>query len=261
MRTWSERSIKNLTGCHPDLQRVLNVALQISPVDFGVIDGLRTKAEQVKNVEAGASQTLDSRHLQGCAVDVIAAVTKGSDPWKFDLYIKISAAVKAAAAIEQVPVVWGGDWKSLKDGGHFELKKSAYPNGVEYTPGPSEVLDPGADSRETSSVHDGPDERLDGSGTEPAGLGLGAEDAADSGRDDEALDDAPAGTKGVKMPQVAGYEKFWQALLSGGMSTSVTMLVLWAVSSVSTTIAAPTPMPTKPHSAIGVSMTRFSPVS
>ena len=94
MRTWSERSIKNLTGCHPDLQRVLNVALQISPVDFGVIDGLRTKAEQVKNVEAGASQTLDSRHLQGCAVDVIAAVTKGSDPWKFDLYIKISAAVK-----------------------------------------------------------------------------------------------------------------------------------------------------------------------
>lgn len=135
MRTWSERSIKNLTGCHPDLQRVMNVALQISPVDFGVIDGLRTKAEQVKNVEAGASQTLDSRHLQGCAVDVIAAVTKGSDPWKFDLYIKISAAVKAAAAIEQVPVVWGGDWKSLKDGGHFELKKSAYPNGVEYTPG------------------------------------------------------------------------------------------------------------------------------
>jgi len=45
----------------------------------------------------------------------------------------------------------------------------------------------------------------------------------------------------VRMPQVAGYEKFWQALLSGGMSTSVTMLVLWAVSSVSTTIAAPTP--------------------
>jgi peptidoglycan L-alanyl-D-glutamate endopeptidase CwlK len=35
--------------------------------------------------------------------------------------------VKAAAVREGVPIVWGGDWKSLRDGPHFELERKAYP--------------------------------------------------------------------------------------------------------------------------------------
>ena len=122
----SNRSRKRLEGVHPDLVRVVERAIQITPVDFMVTEGLRSVTRQAELKRAGASQTMNSRHLSGKAVDVAAMI--GRDVrWDWPLYPKIADAFKQAALELGVPIVWGGDWISLKDGPHFELDRKAYP--------------------------------------------------------------------------------------------------------------------------------------
>jgi peptidoglycan LD-endopeptidase CwlK len=115
-----------LKGVHPDLVRVVERAIQLTPVDFRVTEGVRTVTRQRQLVAAGASQTMNSRHLSGKAVDVVALVA-GKVRWDWPLYPKIAAAFKQAALEEGVPIVWGGDWKTLRDGPHFELDRRTYP--------------------------------------------------------------------------------------------------------------------------------------
>jgi peptidoglycan L-alanyl-D-glutamate endopeptidase CwlK len=126
MRKWGARSLKNLTGIHPDLRRVMDRALQESPIDFTVIEGLRTLARQRQLVAKGASQTLNSRHLTGHAVDIMPLVN-GVLRWDWPLYHRIAPAVKLAAQTEGVPIEWGGGWRSFPDGPHWQLPWGEYP--------------------------------------------------------------------------------------------------------------------------------------
>ena len=127
MRKWSERSLRNLKGIHPDLRRVMDRALQESPLDFVVIEGLRTKERQKQLVDSGASKTMASRHITGHAVDIMPIDISGTPRFDWNLYRKIAPAIKNAAKVEQVPITWGGDWKSFPDGPHWELSSKAYP--------------------------------------------------------------------------------------------------------------------------------------
>lgn len=127
----SKRSRNNLKGVHPDLVRVVERALDITSVDFVVIEGMRTKERQVKLVAAGASRTMNSRHLTGHAVD-LAAFVDGQIRWDWPLYDKISYAMKEAADDLGVQISWGGDWK-WRDGPHYELRWSEYPIGKPIT--------------------------------------------------------------------------------------------------------------------------------
>lgn len=129
MRKFSARSIKNLEGIHPDLRRVIDRALQDSPLDFVVIEGLRTKERQKQLVASGASKTLNSRHITGHAVDLVPIGPNGKAAFDWPLYDRLGPAVKAAAQAEGVEIVWGGDWTSFKDGPHFELDRKVYPEG------------------------------------------------------------------------------------------------------------------------------------
>lgn len=126
-RKWSERSLNNLRGIHPDLRRVMDRALQISPLDFIVIEGLRTPERQRQLVASGASKTLNSRHLTGHAVDLLPIGYDGKAAFDWPLYHKLAPAVKQAANELGVRIVWGGDWKSFRDGPHFELDRAVYP--------------------------------------------------------------------------------------------------------------------------------------
>jgi len=128
MRKYSQRSLNNLKGIHPDLRRVIDRALQESPLDFVVIEGLRTRARQIELVESGASQTMNSRHLTGHAVDLLPIGPNGP-AFDWPLYDRLGPAVKAAADKEGVSLVWGGDWKSFRDGPHFELDRNRYHEG------------------------------------------------------------------------------------------------------------------------------------
>jgi peptidoglycan L-alanyl-D-glutamate endopeptidase CwlK len=129
MRAYSARSLKNLTGIHPDLRRVVDRALQDSPLDFVVIEGLRTKERQKQLVAQGASKTMNSRHLTGHAVDLVPIGPNGKAAFDWPLYDRLGTAVKEAAAKEGVALTWGGDWSSFRDGPHFELNRKVYPEG------------------------------------------------------------------------------------------------------------------------------------
>jgi peptidoglycan LD-endopeptidase CwlK len=126
-RKFSARSINNMNGIHPDLRRVLDRALKDSPLDFVVIEGLRTPERQKQLVATGASQTLNSRHITGHAVDLLPIGPNGKGAFDWPLYDRLGPAVKEAAAKEGVAIVWGGDWKKFKDGPHFELDRKVYP--------------------------------------------------------------------------------------------------------------------------------------
>ena len=123
---FSQRSENNLKGVNPDLVKIVRRALQLSPVDFGITEGLRTVERQRQLVAAGKSQTMNSRHISGHAVDVFAYPTSaGSWEWKY--YEQIATAFKQAEKELNIPVEWGGDWKTLKDGPHFQLPHAKYP--------------------------------------------------------------------------------------------------------------------------------------
>lgn len=120
------RSRARLAGVHPALVAVVEDAARLSPVPFIVTEGVRTPARQAALVKAGASRTLNSRHLTGHAVDVAARVD-GRIRWDWPLYARIAEAFKAAARAQGVALVWGGDWPRLRDGPHFELDRRAFP--------------------------------------------------------------------------------------------------------------------------------------
>lgn len=118
-----------LKGVHADLVRlVTEVAKSLAdgPMTFMVIEGLRTKDRQAALVKAGASQTQNSRHLTGHAVD-LGVLMDGKLSWDFKLYRQLAAIVKAKATSLGIPIIWGGDWKTLVDGPHFELDRKVYP--------------------------------------------------------------------------------------------------------------------------------------
>jgi len=122
----SQKSLDRLAGVHPELVACVKRAIELSTVDFAVLEGVRSKARQEQLVAAGASQTLNSRHIPGHAVDLGAWVDNQVD-WSWPLYHKIAAAMKEAAKELNVALVWGGDWRTFKDGPHFELDRRKYP--------------------------------------------------------------------------------------------------------------------------------------
>jgi len=120
------RSQARLKGVHPDLVKVVERAIQISDVDFTVLEGLRSIDRQRALVTAGASKTLNSRHLTGHAVD-LGAWVDDEVRWDWPLYHKIYIAMLAASIELQIPIEWGGNWTSFKDGPHYQLPWKEYP--------------------------------------------------------------------------------------------------------------------------------------
>lgn len=120
--TLSEKSLQRLQGVHPDLVKVVHRAIALTPIDFRVIEGLRTQERQKYLYAKGATRTLNSRHLTGHAVDLVPLVN-GQPSWNWDDYYPLSAAIKQAAQELGIAVEWGGDWTSFKDGPHWQLPR------------------------------------------------------------------------------------------------------------------------------------------
>lgn len=121
-----KRSQERLVGVHPDLVKVVERAITLTTVDFTVLEGLRTSERQAQLVKAGASQTMNSRHLTGHAVD-LGAWVGGQVRWDWPLYHKIAKAMKMAASDLEIAIEWGGDWQSFPDGPHWQLPWKEYP--------------------------------------------------------------------------------------------------------------------------------------
>jgi len=118
------KSLENLKGVHPDLQKVVHKAIFISESDFTVLEGLRSLERQKTLMAAGKSTTLHSRHITGHAVDIIPFPIS----WDWKDYPPIEKAMKKAAKDLGIDLEWGGDWKSFPDAPHWQLSHKAYPN-------------------------------------------------------------------------------------------------------------------------------------
>ena len=105
----STRSQEKLVGINSELKKVVCLAITYTKIDFGVIEGVRTVAQQKALVESGASQTMDSKHLKGRAVDLMAYVN-GRGCWELNVYDEIADAMKRAAIEIDVAVRWGAAW-------------------------------------------------------------------------------------------------------------------------------------------------------
>lgn len=105
----SQRSRNNLVGVRPELVSVVERAIQLTTVDFAVTEGLRTEAKQRELVAKGASQTMNSKHLTGHAVDLVAFIG-GRISWELNLYDEIAAAMRQAAIEHAVGLRWGAAW-------------------------------------------------------------------------------------------------------------------------------------------------------
>lgn len=134
MFKFSTKSEINLTlQVHPDLQRLFREVLK--HVDCSILDGMRTLDEQRRNVAAGLSQTMNSKHLPQAdglshAVDVAPYPQRWDDPkWKED-QLYFGGFVLGVASQMGIKLRWGGDWtgdndpeyNSFEDLDHFELR-------------------------------------------------------------------------------------------------------------------------------------------
>lgn len=135
----SEASRGKLAGVHPDLQRVVMRAIEISAVDFKVIEGVRTPERQRALYAQGRTKpgkkvtwTLKSNHFvnpktgKGHAVDLLVAPYDWAQGPQWQ---KMADAMFKAADQCGVKIRWGKDWdrdgipgeKGETDSPHFEL--------------------------------------------------------------------------------------------------------------------------------------------
>lgn len=120
-----KRSTDNLRGVHPDLVAVVRRALELSPVDFTVIEGLRTRERQAELFKQGHTRTMNSRHFIndktgfGHAVDIVPLPVDWNNPKPFHL---VANAMKEAAKELDVKITWGGDWRTFKDLPHYQIE-------------------------------------------------------------------------------------------------------------------------------------------
>ncbi|HFV9291649.1 TPA: M15 family metallopeptidase [Serratia fonticola] len=105
--SFSKRSEGNLVGVNSALVKVVRRALEITTVDFIVIEGVRTLERQKALKAAGASKTMDSRHLTGHAVDLLPV---GGDWNNYKCWLPVLDAMHQAGAELGVRLRFGVTW-------------------------------------------------------------------------------------------------------------------------------------------------------
>lgn len=147
----SARSLRAMAGIHGDLEAFVRHLIEVTPVDFVVLEGLRSVERQRELVASGASQTMNSRHITGHAVDLGAWV--GTVRWDMGLYYQICDSAIGVCREYGYAIRWGGAWtrldltkmsasdltakyatecrergkKAFIDAPHFELPATLYP--------------------------------------------------------------------------------------------------------------------------------------
>ncbi|MDX1344065.1 MAG: M15 family metallopeptidase [Reinekea sp.] len=104
-----KKSLQELRGVDDSLVAVVKRAIELTTVDFSVHDGLRTLEEQKELVKKGASTTLNSKHIDGLAVDLVPYIN-GKLRWEWVPIYQIAEAVRFAAQELDVSLRWGGNW-------------------------------------------------------------------------------------------------------------------------------------------------------
>ncbi len=127
---FGRRSVERLSTCDERLVRVAHRALLLSPFDFSVIIGHRTRDAQMAAITSGRSKLKwpQSRHnaKPALAMDLAPWPLDWSNAMRFHV---LAGVVFAAAGFEKVKLRWGGDWdgdwsaadQNFHDLPHYEL--------------------------------------------------------------------------------------------------------------------------------------------
>ena len=128
MYSFSKKSLEKVNNpkLHPRLRELLIEAIATSPIDFTVIETVRTVEQQKINVAKGVSKTMRSRHIPSTnksglceAVDIAPYPINWQNIGRFKT---LAGHIKATAKKMNISITWGGDWTSFKDYPHYELK-------------------------------------------------------------------------------------------------------------------------------------------
>lgn len=122
---FSRKSIDRLKTCRPELQRLMNRAMDtlaeaIPGEDMTILEGRRSIEQQRENVRKGVSKTLHSRHCDNPsrAVDVAPFPVDWKNLDRFEL---LALHIKRCAKELGIKVEWGGDWKTFADMPHWQV--------------------------------------------------------------------------------------------------------------------------------------------
>ena len=127
MYKFGKKSLEKLNNkqLHPVLKLLMEKAIETSPLDFTIIETVRTKEQQIINIKKGVSKTIKSRHIPATnksgyseAVDIAPYPINWADIQRFK---ELSAHIKKTADLMKIKIEWGGDWKTFKDYLHWQL--------------------------------------------------------------------------------------------------------------------------------------------
>lgn len=131
MFKFGKGSLEKLNTVHPDLKLVMQEVIKLTPIDFGITEGMRSleRAEQLKS--DGLSKVgSKSKHCQGKAVDIVC-YDNGKVTWDLDFYEAVAQVVGEVSELLDIPIRWGGSWQTgnfilnrdmkFIDAVHFEL--------------------------------------------------------------------------------------------------------------------------------------------
>lgn len=129
MYSFSVKSLNLLNNpkFSPTLRLLLMEAIKDSPIDFTVIETVRTIEKQKEYLAKGTTKTLKSRHIPDTnksgyseAADIAPYPINWQDISRFK---KLSEHIKKKANQLGIPITWGGDFKTLVDMPHYEIKR------------------------------------------------------------------------------------------------------------------------------------------
>jgi len=125
---FSKKSLEKINNpkLHPKLKLLLTEAIKTSPIDFTVIETVRTIEQQKINVAKGVSKTMKSRHIPSTNKSGLCEafdIAPYPIDWKnIARFKQLAEHIKKTAKKLGINIEHGGDWKTLKDYPHYQLK-------------------------------------------------------------------------------------------------------------------------------------------
>ena len=125
MYEYSIRSLERLHTCDPLLIALFERVIKFR--DCSILCGHRNKKDQNAAYKAGNSglKWPRGRHntKPSTAVDVIPYPFRQTDWQNMPLFYEFAGFVLGVAATMGIEIEWGGHWRTLFDGPHFQLKE------------------------------------------------------------------------------------------------------------------------------------------
>lgn len=133
MPAFSERSLRELETCHPDLQWLMKEV--VKGFDIAVLEGFRSRRDQMEAYRQGRSHIRwpHGKHNKRPSLAVDVAPWKPHEPhidWHdIELFRAMGGYVIGLAFAHGIEIRWGGDWdgdwdfrdQRLHDLPHFEI--------------------------------------------------------------------------------------------------------------------------------------------